>query len=349
MPFLLHAPESPRFNPVPRALDLFARGRKSKVPVGGWTQEEFLKDGPKLLRDMLMVRRLAVRSNASRLTKAVSEMLEKELADVMSSFVSRVRHGAKAKRGDDFITLTLRLDLPSGAEGMFADALKAVFSPAAVKSRTSKVFRPVYQSVMDNVARKTQILIGATPESLPPGAARMAQAVSMRVDGLCEKVTRVSDTTKRRMREVFARKFREMATVGDVMATFTDEFPGIASWRIPTIVRNEMSNAANAAQLLGLKSIPGLTHCSVVGCQAVEPESPTYKGFHTCNIRNVPIEDVDEVEFHINHTGSWVPSGFRTKAGRVPDLPLGNSPGIGHPDNPRALRYTDPARAGVPG
>ncbi len=85
-----------------------------------------------------------------------------------------------------------------------------------------------------------------------------------------------------------------------------------------------------------------VSHISVIGCEAVEEGIPEYKGVPTCNIRNVPVEDAHELAFHINHTGTMVPTGFYNSDGTKPVFRVGTAPTIGHPDDIRAPRYTDP-------
>jgi hypothetical protein len=80
--------------------------------------------------------------------------------------------------------------------------------------------------------------------------------------------------------------------------------------RLTTIARTEGGRAVDEGMKEAFKQSEIITHCSVVGCMAVEPNIPTYNGVPTCNIEDVPVVDVDDVEFHINHTGAWVASKF---------------------------------------
>lgn len=78
--------------------------------------------------------------------------------------------------------------------------------------------------------------------------------------------------------------------------------------RLTTIARTDGGRAVDEGIKEAFDKSEIVTHCSVVGCMAIEPRIPTYNGVPTCNITNVPVEDVDIVEFHINHTGLWIPS-----------------------------------------
>jgi hypothetical protein len=270
--------------------------------------------------------------------------------------------------GSNLVNVVVTLNVPDGSERMWEEALDAVFSEDPTKGRVLRVFKPHYQSVMANITHKTSVLIPprypggrpsaqvipvtyvetpAVPSGRPLTQAEFNKLITAKADNLCNLVTGISETTKKRMRRIFQEKINAGATMGEVIQTMRDSFPQIAANRIPTIVRTELGRAANEAQILSFKNSLSVTHCSVVGCQAVEDDSPTYMGFHTCNIRNVPVQDLELVEFHINHTGSWVPTGFRNYDGTIPVLPLGNSPGIGHYDDPNALRHRDRVAAGL--
>jgi hypothetical protein len=358
-------PPARPFRATPRPKDTFNRFRGSTVPSSGWTQQSFqTREGKKLIKDVLAVRRLALRENSKRLTKALKAMFEDEASLVLGEFASRLakHHKLGKSIGSNLVNVVLTLNVPDGSERMWEEALDAVFAEDPTKGRILKVFKPTYQSVMDHVIRKTGVLIppryvGGRPSgdlipvtsvsTAPMTIAQQAKLVPARADKLCEKVTQISETTKKRMRKFFQEKIESGATMGDIVREMRKAFPQIAANRIPTIVRNELSIAANEAQIISFQNSLSITHCSVVGCQSVDDSPHQYHGFHTCNIRNVPVQDLQLVEFHINHTGSWVPTGFRNSDGSIPRLPLGNSPGIGHHDDPNALRHRDPAAAGL--
>lgn len=307
-----------------------------------------------------MVRRIAIRENAAKLSKAVQAMLEEEANLVLQEFALLVVKKTQKTIGSNLSTVVLNIEVPDGTEELWEAALKAVFSEGEVKGRVLKTFKPTYDSVLSHVIKKTSVLLappvepkGEIPdddddeedsgpvmdsdlqvgEPVPVAylsqqeQAKLINANSLK---LCSKVTSVSKTTRRRMRLFFEQHIKEGSTMGQIIADMHRRFPrAIAGSRVAMIVRNELSMAANEAQILSFEGTKSLTHCSVIGCQAIEEDSPTYMGFHTCNIRNVPVADLRKVEFHIGHTGSWVPSGFRDANGRKPRLRLGNNPATG--------------------
>lgn len=81
--------------------------------------------------------------------------------------------------------------------------------------------------------------------------------------------------------------------------------------RLTTIARTDGGRAVDEGMKETLKKSEVASHCSVVGCMGIEPKIPTYNGVPTCNITDVPVIDVDAVEFHINHTGLWVVSRYK--------------------------------------
>ena len=392
----LPAPAPFTYRKTSRPYDLFLQIRKSRTPQEGWTQEEFAsRRGSDLIRDVLAIRRLAIRDNATKLTSSLVNMIESEIDETVTLFVQELakREGVAGKSiGSKLINAVLSIFVADGLEELFEEVLKKVFADKGVESRVTAVFKPAYMSTMAHVADKTMTVMippadlkeeptvedelreqGVLPsaneqvgepvrvasqEDLPPVTSisigkppkrekpltkkQVERIITRKADKMCAKVTRISETTRKRMRKFFKENIEGKATVGQMITKMREEFKKIEKSRVPTIVRNELAMAANEAQILSFKNTKTLTHCSVIGCQAVEENSPKYKGFPTCNLQNVPVADLEQVEFHINHTGSWVPSGFRRKNGAVPKLRLYNKAGIGAFDDPKAPRHRKP-------
>jgi len=380
MPFLTSLPkvhETSRINLRPVAV--FNRFRGSKVPDGGWTQQTFqTEEGKKLIKDVLAIRRLAIRENATSLSTSVERLMREQVAEVLALFAAKVNKQVGTKSlGGSILQVVLALNVPDDSEGLWEDVITEVLgdSNLGIVARTIRAFQPSVQSVIDHIFTKTKVVVPppmppqyltgegdeginelipvayhTTPEVAPPPlptARQQSQRINKRAAEICEKVTRINATTRDRLRMVFKREIKKGSTMGEIIKVVEDNFPYIATNRIPTIVRTELSNAANEGQIMSFEESLSVTHCSVYGCQAVEDASPTYRGFHTCAIQNVPVADLRLVEFHINHTGSWVPTGFRNNDGTVPTLPLGNTAGIGHKDDPESLRYTDREAVGM--
>ena len=90
-----------------------------------------------------------------------------------------------------------------------------------------------------------------------------------------------------------------------------EALPAFNASRINTIARTETNNAWTRGSVASFQESTTLSHVSVIGCEAREPNSPQYRGESTCNVQDVPVEDAGLLDFHPNHTGTIVPSRFR--------------------------------------
>ena len=186
------------------------------------------------------------------------------------------------------------------------DAWAKVINEEAAKLDLALVAQatPVYENVASGVYEQLSVKLGAQP----PKHEIFKQQHQGKL--LAQKVTGITHTTKLKMHKVIRDGIEEELTVAEMVKRLKEKFPNIASNRFPTIARTEMGNAADAGTKAALKQSKTVLEVSVIGCEAVEPGIPTYKGKPTCNIQGVPKEDVDKLEFHINHTGAIVPSKF---------------------------------------
>ena len=132
------------------------------------------------------------------------------------------------------------------------------------------------------------------------------------------KLNRVQEATKRMADFHIAKAFEDAqmfrlgvawGEVGLIVGSAVGNRITIPS-RLTTLARTEGSRAVDEGVKEAVKSSGIVSHMSVIGCKAVEPNIPTYRGEPTCNIEDVPTVDVDMVEFHVNHTGAWVASRF---------------------------------------
>ena len=312
---------------------VFDRLRSSKAPKGGWTQESFLtSNGARLVTDLIRVQKLARRESYPKMTKGLLAMFNEE----MDEFIEALEHpSAKARQPD------ISIELPEHLAALVASALRKTFSEKQIRARVVKRLRPAIQTAMDHTYRKSVVLLGGKPTD------RNLNRIRANADRMCNLVTRISQTTKYRLRREIRYAMDNRMTLAETVKHIRSRFRSIAAYRIPTIVRTEIGRAMDYATIQAFKDQGNVTHVSVIGCEAIEPGIPTYHGIPTCNIRNVPIEDALDLEFHINHTGTIIPTGFLKADGKPPRLRLGTAPTIGHPDNPNSLRYTNPAAAGM--
>ena len=312
---------------------VFSRFRSSKAPSNGWTQESFLTaNGSKLLTDLFRVQLLAKRESYPKLTKGLLALFNEEIEE----FLSEIEPPKTKARKPDLV-----LDLPDNIASLVQAALRKTFSKQRVRARVVKKVKPAIQTAMDHAYRKGVVLLGGKPTD------RNLNRLRASADKLCNQVTRISRTTKYRLRRELRHAIDNNLTLTETVKRIRDRFHSIAAYRVPTIVRTEIGRALDAATLQAFRDQGNVTHISVIGCEAIEPGIPTYHGIPTCNIRNVPLEDAHLLEFHINHTGTIVPTGFLRSNGSKPTLRLGTSKPIGHPDNPLAPRYTNPSSVGM--
>jgi hypothetical protein len=199
-------------------------------------------------------------------------------------------------------------------EAMWAAAIEAELRVASLEA--SVEILPVIQSVADDVLGKVGLSIGYTPT---PSDLRLH---NVRVRDLARSVTGINQTTKDRVSRTVRNAINDGQNVRQVADTIRDRIPQIAENRTMTIARTEMGRATDQATLFAMQQSGVVTHVSVIGCQAIERNAPHLLGIPTCNIQNVPIDLEGDLSFHINHTGSIVPSGFRREDGGTPELTM---------------------------
>ena len=191
---------------------------------------------------------------------------------------------------------------PTGDAELWREVIVAVLEDFDAELTVEML--PRYQSVATEVFDKTTVLLGATP---PEQAGRIIIPVAKK---LASQVTRISNTTRAHMADVIEEGLQQLKTVVEVAKDLRDMLPQRMWSRIPTIARTEMGRAVHQGSALAMQHSGTVLTVMVIGCQAVEPNIPTYEGRPTCNITGVPIHDADKLEFHINHTGTLVPETF---------------------------------------
>jgi hypothetical protein len=325
----LRATERARRNATrhfPSSKKLFLRYRKSAVPEGGWTQENFTGEAKEELRhDMLMARRAALsrglRNVAPALANLMRGQIERVIQTALESFARLYGIPIKSWRGytkEDF-----DFTVPNEA-GMWASAIEQELARTGVE--VVAMVTPSIQSVASDIFEKVNIMLGVDPTQA------QIQALGVRVREIATLVTNVNDTTRTRLVDTIARAIREDKTVFETAEIIRRRIPQIATNRVPTIVRTELGNAADAAVKHSMRESGVVTHFDVIGCEAVELNSPKYKGMPTCNIKGVPIRDERLVKFHPNHTGAIVAGAFFKENGDEPIIPLREGTGDGTPE-----------------
>lgn len=307
-------------------MKLFLRYRKSAVPEEGWTHENFVGEVREELRqDMLMIRRAAIlnglRNLAPPLTQLMREQVERVVDRALDTFARL--YGVPIKAAGNYTKEDFNFTVPNEA-GMWADAIEQELELAG--GHIVATVTPGIQSVASDTFEKVSMALGTQP------TIQQIQALGVRVRQIAAGVTQVNDTTRTRLRNTIAEAIRNDKTVFETAEIIRRRIPQIATNRVPTIVRTELGNAADEATKSAMHDSGVVTHFDVIGCEAIEPGIPTYKGIPTCNIKGVPIQDRRMVRFHPNHTGAIVVNSFRKGNGGVPTVTPRQGVGEGTPE-----------------
>lgn len=275
-------------------------GKALVIPATGWTASTFAAHGLAMLITLRRVSAVVMAKGARRLAGDLRTFLDDQVDEVISRALSRAqgRHSLKAD---------VTLDVAHGH--VWEQAINEVFGDAGVKAR--EVVKPSITSTTAQGYSKTGLLLGQDT------AADVSKHLAPRVRTLAEKVTRINETTRATLATTIRQGLNENLGPGDVARRIREKVPEMNVARSLTIARTEMSNAWNEGAVASFLESETVTHCSVIGCMKREADSPTYRGESTCNIQDVPKEDIDSLEFHINHTGTLVPSRFREEDGSV--------------------------------
>jgi len=233
----------------------------------------------------------------------------------------RLGHRLKVVRRGSKVEFTLN---PFGDHELWAQAIRDVLGEFDKELLVQVT--PIIQGTAATVYDKTTLLLGRV---IPPNA---PSRILSGIRPIAAQVTRINETTRSQMASIIGRGLDQELPVNEVARIMRDEMGDRFAARIPTIVRTEMGRSADLGRALSLKDSGLVRTVEVIGCQAVEPNIPTYQGRPTCNIKNVPVADSDTLEFHPNHTGTIVPETFVDDAleGVVtPDIPV-NDPLTGN-------------------
>lgn len=302
----------------------------SRVPAGGWTDEQFrTENGRQLLIDLFNVQRFATARGVRKMAKLLNRIFKRQFDLLIDRVLER-----QAMKAPILIN-------PAGDEALWVSALNQVFGEFGLGGQiTAELVEGTAQAatgVIDDVMRGVSVNLGG-------GSFTREQAVRNLDKGyrIGQNITRINETTRDRIRRTIERAIWEQdLTVAETAKVLRERFPQICRNRISTIARTEMGRAADWANIKSIQESQVVTHVSVFGCEAIEPNIPTYGGVPTCNIQNVPVADAGMLDFHINHTGVIVPSKFID-----PVLPPDPEPSEGLPTTTQLP--TRPPRATTP-
>jgi len=268
----------------------------SYFPPEGWNSDNFRSQaGLRLLRDLTSAqarwKQRGIRAYKRVWTKLFSDMMNSIERDAMNA---HRRRGGKAS-----VTVN-----PMGDQALWGTAIDRALRELGIDAtvQVTPIIENTTTGLQDEV---TSLFYGRRPTKTE------IRRLKPKSSDIAKQVTNISDTTRARLQREIQRAIDDRLTIVETVQRLRKRFPQIATNRIPTIARTEMGRAADRATIMTLQQQDVVTHVSVVGCRAIEKNSPVYKGIPTCNIQDVPIEDAGQLTFHPNHTGTIVSSRFR--------------------------------------
>jgi len=279
-------------------------GKSFTVPKGGWTAGTFASHGHLLILTLTRVAKIVQRREAGPVMAKLHKVFTNQLNQVMHRAQSRA--GTRAAKADVEVHLTFEQN-----SAIWAQALKEVFE--ATHRDIAVELMPNIQSVMAQGYSKVNVMLGSN------GKEDASAAIATRARGVADKITRINDTTRAQFDRIIRDSVADGHTGSETARHLHDTFTMMESPRIVAIARTELANAWSDGAKQSFRDEPSITHVSVIGCESREEDrwgdasfqEFMYRGEGTCNIEDVPIADVDALNFHPNHTGVIVPSGFR--------------------------------------
>lgn len=276
-------------------------GKALFIPKDGWRATTFRLFGQAMIVAMHRAALITQRQQTALVARAVAAQFKKQIEEVIQRFLSTSTFGRSAKAPGDVF-------LPAH-EQLLLEILNDVLEETG--ARVTAEILPSVQSTLDQGYSKTSMLLAQRPVRGSIGLQRRSQA-------LASRITNISATTRRRFQTILNNAVREGLSIQQTAQLIRQRIPQIQANRALTIARTEINNAWREGAIQSFKESATLTLVSVIGCESREEdrwETPSYapylyRGESTCNIQDVPVADSDKLEFHINHTGTLVPSGF---------------------------------------
>ena len=273
--------------------------RTSSVPMG--SPKMAATQRVKIQRDLIRMRRSLMIEGSRGMAKTLRGFFTQKLDEICDKVELHARHHLRAagvpqrKAG---------VDIGFGsAEHTWKQAIQEVLGPSATVELTAD-YLPTVQSIAAKSYSRTCLFLGDAE------AADASVKILRRAQAMARQVTSINETTRDRLINSITGALDDGQTLAETIATIRSEIPEIAAGRIPTIARTEVGRAIDEGTKEAMGESSTITHVRVIGCEAIEPKIPTMDGVPTCNICGVPVSRLDELEFHINHTGCIVPQFF---------------------------------------
>ena len=273
-------------------------GKGLVIPPEGWNAASFARHGQGMILALARVAKITQRREAANLALKCNQMFRRQIQEVNKRVIQWSR--SKAPK-----PVVVELDLPQNAH-LWVEAMNEVFAEAGLDAVGAVM--PSVQKVMAQGYSRTSILLGQEPDDV-------SRLVTIQSRSIAQRITAISDTTRERIMTVVKDSLESNLSVVETAAAIESAASQIYGNRSLTIARTELNKAWTKGSVGAMQESSTITEVSVIGCEAREDNSPTYRGESTCNIQGVPIQDADSLEFHINHTGNIIPSAFRNEDG----------------------------------
>ena len=271
--------------------DKAGNGWASVPPAGIWRRKDF-SDNETIARIQRDFLRIGRQSQIYKLPQTINTATA-----FLNTQVERIAANMENLKAFDSIM--------KKSAGDPEDLVNSVFNSELEDALLKQNFAGTWQSLADKGFDDT-----ATILTFEVGIEEARAEIAERVNLMRETGPRINDTTKTKLSNIIVDGLIEGETQAEIAKRIQKEMSDFNSARPLRIARNEVAEAYRQGARVGMRQSQVITHISVVGCEAREPGSPTYRGESTCNIDNVPIEDIDQLQYHVNHSGMEVPSKF---------------------------------------
>lgn len=274
-----------------------------------WTRADFAAHGAALARAIVKAARTTQAAAFGEIAKRARQVFEQQVGMIISKVMRAVEK--EAVPGDvkaDPLAL-----MPSNIGALWMQAIEEVMEETKTDLPTKLM--PPLKAVMERGYGLTADMIGVHPDY------NARDRIDYNVGVIAKRVTKINDTTRSVIRSSVATSLDVGITVKETTDDLRKVLARFAEYRTRMIARTETNMAWTAGSVAAFQQCDTVTHVSVIGCEAREPGSPTYKGQPTCNIEDVPVEDAHLLDFHPNHTGTIVPSQFRDLVPQVAPEP----------------------------
>ena len=163
--------------------------------------------------------------------------------------------------------------------------------------------KEAYESITNSCIKNTEscLTISIEPEDVA-GIISKVQLVG------ADRAPKVNETTLARMEREIRNSVRDGETYQEMSANLEDKFSQLSQYRSEMIARTELSKAYEKASIGAMESSGVVKTYEVYGC------NPECSGWD-CNRTDIEPHEVDDLDFHPNHTGAVVPQEYQADFG----------------------------------